>query len=141
MKTYTLFKSRMTNVQYVTPDGKTVVFAQGRLATEDKSVISHLTDECEKGHPYIYIDPEQKTISEDQLDPHYALREMIRAEEVAKLKAATDPKASSEYDPKKSGAGTGIQNSVSINPAAVESGTSAALQALSNVSNTSKSAK
>ena len=85
-----LFKSHADVMGYVFKSGKGVHFMQGQYATSAKDEIEELTLECENGHPNFYIDPKQVLVSREELDPLYKIREQIRAEERAKLMAATD---------------------------------------------------
>jgi len=86
----TLFKSRADVMGYVFKSGKGIHFMQGQYATSAKNEIEELTAECENGHPNYFIDPKQRTVTAEQLDPMHKIREQIRAEERAKLLAATD---------------------------------------------------
>ena len=108
-----LFKSRADVMGYVFKSGKGIHFMQGQYATSAKNEIAELTEECENGHPNFYIDPKQKMVSQEELDPMHKIRAQIREEERAKLLAATDinrDMGSTMQDGKL----TGISNSQSI---------------------------
>ena len=85
-----LFKSRADVMGYVFKSGKGIHFTQGIYATAAKSEIEELEEECANGHPNFYIDPAQKTVKPEDLDPMAKIRAQIREEERAKLLAATD---------------------------------------------------
>jgi len=90
MSILTLFKSRASTMGYAFKSGKTVHFMGGQYATSSEVEIKELTEECNNGHPVFYIDQDQKTIDSEALDPMSALIAKIRAEERAKILAATD---------------------------------------------------
>lgn len=75
---------------YVFRSGRTIHFVNGEFATSNEDEITELTRECKAGHPCYYIDDGSKTIESEALDPLAALKAKIRAEERAKLMAATD---------------------------------------------------
>lgn len=83
----TLFKSRAPVMGYCFRSGKVVHFVNHMYTTTDPDEIKELTAECRKGHPNYYIDDNQVTISSIQVNPMEALREAIRKEEIAKLRA------------------------------------------------------
>ena len=91
MSELTLFKSHAPTMGYVFANGHTVHFMAGQYATASKFEIEELTKECENGHPNFFIDPQNKTVDSEALDPIASLRAQIREEERAKLIAATDP--------------------------------------------------
>jgi hypothetical protein len=113
MSELSVFKSRAPTMGYVFKTGKVVHFMGGIYATSSKAEIEELTTECENGHPNFYIDPTQKTLDSEMLDPIAVLRATIRAEEVAKLRAMGDPLRDMGSTPQ--GKLEGIANSHSIN--------------------------
>lgn len=113
MSELSVFKSRAPTMGYVFKSGKVVHFMGGMYATASKSEIEELTTECENGHPNFYIDPSQKTLDSEALDPIAVLRATIRAEEIAKLQAMGDPLRDMGSTPQ--GKLEGIANSHSIN--------------------------
>jgi hypothetical protein len=89
MTEMTLFKSHAQVMGYAFKSGKVVHFMNGVYATNSKVEIEELTTECENGHPVYYIDPKQKTVDSEMLDPMAVLRAQIREEERIKLINAT----------------------------------------------------
>lgn len=88
MSEVTVFKSRAPLMGYCFKSGNVVHFREGIYTTNNKIEIEELTAECENGHPNYYIDPEQRTMDSEQLDPMAVLTARIREEERAKLVAA-----------------------------------------------------
>jgi hypothetical protein len=113
MSELSVFKSRAPTMGYVFKTGKVVHFMGGIYATAAKNEIEELTTECENGHPNFYIDPTQRVLDSEMLDPIAVLRATIRAEEVAKLRAMGDPLRDMGSTPQ--GKLEGIANSHSIN--------------------------
>ena len=113
MSELTVFKSRAPTMGYVFKTGKVVHFLGGIYATASKTEIEELTTECENAHPNFYIDPSQKTLDSEMLDPIAVLRATIRAEEVAKLAAMGNPLR--DMGATSQGKLEGIANSHSIN--------------------------
>jgi hypothetical protein len=83
--TYSLFKSHAPVVQYVFEDGSIAVFRAGRFYTQDKRQIAELTAICTKGHPTIFIDPEEAKTSPENEDPREKLKAQLRAEIMAEM--------------------------------------------------------
>ncbi len=90
-----LFKSRMPNWVFIFPNGKRAVFSKGMYMTTDPKEIAHLNLEIELGHPAMYVDPNEVTVSLDRIDPVAALKGRLRqellAEIAAEMAAATNP--------------------------------------------------
>jgi hypothetical protein len=128
MAELTVFKSRAPTMGYVFKAGKIVHFQAGMYATSSKEEIEELTTECENGHPNFFMDPNQKTIDSESLDPIGVLRATIRAEEIAKLRAMGDPTRDMGSTPQ--GKLEGIANSHTIN------GLQAASEAQANAAQT-----
>ena len=113
MSELTLFKSRAPTMGYVFKSGKSVHFMEGRYATSAKDEIDELTTECNNAHPNFYIDNNEKVVDSELVDPMAVLVARIRAEERAKLIAATNPgRDMGETD--QSGKLEGIANSSTI---------------------------
>lgn len=128
MSEMSLFKSRAPTMGYVFKSGKVVHFMGGIYATSSKSEIEELTTECENSHPNFYMDPTQRTIDSEALDPIAVLRATIRAEEIAKLQAMGDPTRDMGSTPQ--GKLEGIANSHTI------AGLQAASEAQANAAQT-----
>lgn len=107
----TLFKSRAPVMGYCFRSGKVVHFVNHMYTTTDQDEIDELTKECRKGHPNYYIDEAQTTISSVQVNPMEALREAIRQEEIAKLRAYNP---NNDFGQTAQGKLEGIANSQSI---------------------------
>jgi hypothetical protein len=120
MTTLTVFKSHAPVMGYAFKDGTVIHFRNHMYTTTSPKEIAELTAECEAGHPNYYIDPEQKTIDSEQMDPLAVLTAKIREEERAKLLAATDP--TRDMGATAQGKLEGIANSASIQGLQVQSG-------------------
>ncbi len=90
-----LFKSRMGSMSYILKDGASAVFIRGEYKTDVPSQIAELAKEVDDGHPMIYIDANEVTVSPDRDDPIATLRKRIAQEERARIleemAAATNP--------------------------------------------------
>lgn len=78
-----VYYSRISSSRYVFPDGSEAAFIGGRYTTDDKDKIAHLNAEVEKGHPYIFVDPNLKQMDSADLDPMEVLKKKIIAEAIA----------------------------------------------------------
>lgn len=141
-----IFKSRLSSVQHVLKDGSVAAFfrrqpheSAGHFLTADPDKIAELTELVRKGHQHIYIDPEEKEVSEKLSDPAVAREQAIRDDErarvIAELGDPNQPRALStlvaadiNLVPKKDLGSTdmatklaGIGNSTTIASGAVES--------------------
>ena len=126
VKPYKIFKSRAHTMGYVFRSGANVHFVNHRLITKIPAEIAEMTAECEAGHPNFYIDPEDFETDNVVTDPHAALREQIRQEELVKLLASDRDFGKTEWTGKISG----IANSTSIRSGAAESGSGMAQGAI-----------
>jgi hypothetical protein len=114
MAELTVFKSRAMTMGYAFKSGKVVHFLAGMYATAAKDEIEELTTECDNAHPNFYIDPAQKTIDSEMMDPVAVLRAKIREEERALILAAMgNPQRDMGTTPQ--GKLEGIANSHTIN--------------------------
>ena len=126
VKPYKIFKSRAQIMGYVFRTGANVHFVNHRLVTKIPAEIAEMTAECEAGHPNFYIDPDEFETDNIVMDPHAALREQIRQEEIAKLMASDRDFGKTEWTGKISG----IANSTSIRSGVAESGSGMAAGAI-----------
>jgi hypothetical protein len=88
---YSVFKNRIPSCTFVQKNGNVISFVEGTYRTTKQDEIDEITAEINAGHPHMYIDPNQKTIQSDQLDPLAGLRTRIIAEYLAAQAAATNP--------------------------------------------------
>jgi hypothetical protein len=88
-----LYKSTAKSVNLIMPDGKILHFKFGWFATDDPIVIDWLDRAVARNEfgGNIYIDPNAKTISEDQENPMKALRKKIIEEYLAEQATHTNP--------------------------------------------------
>lgn len=89
MSTLRIFKSTIPSVNYIFGNGKPAIFVNGVFRTDIASEISALESEVTQHHPHIYIDPNEREIDSELVDPMNALRAKIIAEYVAAQTAAT----------------------------------------------------
>ena len=90
-----LFKSPQRSWKYFMPDGKALIFANYEYSTADEGEVAELTYQIKRGHPAIYVDPNEPYVTAEKLDPLAGLRKRIQEEERAKIlaemAAATNP--------------------------------------------------
>jgi len=90
-----LFKSPLQSWVFILPNGKRLNFIKGICITSDPKEIAHLNMEIDLGHPSMYVDPNEITVSLDRTDPVAALKGRMRLEVLkelqAEMAAATDP--------------------------------------------------
>lgn len=91
MAILSVFKATLPSINYIFRNGKPAIFVQGKYSTSVEAEIDELKDEIAKGHPHIYVDPEEAEIDSSLVDPLSALRAKIEAEIRAKMAAATNP--------------------------------------------------
>lgn len=82
-----LYKSPMRSWKYFFTDGTPAIFANGEYMTDEEGRIAELDLQVKLKHPAIYIDPTEKFVSEERLDPLVGLRKRIAEEERAKVLA------------------------------------------------------
>lgn len=76
-----LFKSTLPSCQYITKEGRYLHFKDGRFATDDAEDIAELEKEISRGHPHIYKDKKERTITSEQLaDPMAEIKKKAIAE-------------------------------------------------------------
>lgn len=80
-----LYKSPLRSWKYFFSDGTPAIFANGEYTTDQENRIAELDREVQLRHPAIYIDPNEKFVSIERLDPLIGLRKRIAAEERAKV--------------------------------------------------------
>lgn len=88
-----LYKSTARSCNVIMPKGQTLHFKFGRYATRDEDEIAWL-DSCIKRNEFagqIYIDPNARTISEEEENPMKALEKQIIAKYLAEQAKHTDP--------------------------------------------------
>lgn len=90
-----LFKSRIPSCQYAFKKGRLAIFRRGEYITDVQEEIDELTSEIASGHPTLYVDPKEVTVSPERDDPIASLRAKIALEERARIleemAAATNP--------------------------------------------------
>jgi hypothetical protein len=88
-----LYKSSARSCNVILPDGVTLNFRMGMYSTADEGVIKYLDRQIAKNGfgGSIYIDPNARTITEEQENPMLALRKKIIAEYVAEQNAFLNP--------------------------------------------------
>lgn len=91
MSTLSVFKSTISEVNYIMGNGKALMFKNHRFLTDRPDEIKELQNEISLGHPHISQDPNELTIDSEMVDPMNALRHKIIAEYLAKEAAATNP--------------------------------------------------
>jgi len=84
-----VFKSTIPSISYLYKDGVSAVFQFGVHRTADEKRIAELEAEINAGHPHIYIDPAEREIDEDMINPENVLRAKLRAEILAELQDPT----------------------------------------------------
>jgi hypothetical protein len=94
MSTLRVFKSTIPSINFIFGNGKPAIFQGGVFRTDIPSEISALEYEIAQGHPHIFIDPNEREVDSELLDPMKALRAKIReeilAEEAEKARLAAD---------------------------------------------------
>lgn len=80
-----LFKSPMRSWKFFMPDGKALIFANHEFSTSDEGEIAYLQYEIKRGHPSIYVDPNEPFVTAEKLDPIAGLRKRIAEEERARI--------------------------------------------------------
>ncbi len=124
-----LFYCKRLSTHYHFLNGTSAAFVDGKYATKKQNEIKELQNEIAQGHPDFYIDPKKLTVTREQLEPDYELRQRIRKEEKEKLMANLDPARNmGNYDAKNAGAGTGTLTTANVGEAAVASGTAMAAE-------------
>ena len=88
MATLSVFKSTIPSVTYIFGDGTPAIFVNGVYRTDVQKRIDALQSEIDQGHPHIYIDPKEREIDSELVDPINALRAKIIAEYKAQEAAA-----------------------------------------------------
>jgi hypothetical protein len=78
-------------MNYIFKNGKPATFVSGRFITDIPSEIAELDEEVAAKHPFIFIDPAEKEIDSEKLDPMAGLRERIIAEYLARQAEVTNP--------------------------------------------------
>lgn len=88
-----LYKSTSKFLNVITPKGKPLYFRHGMHITEIKEDIAYLDAEIESGafNGSIFIDPNARTISEEEANPMLALRKKLFAEFLAEQQAQLNP--------------------------------------------------
>jgi hypothetical protein len=86
-----VFKATLPSVNYIFKNGKPAIFVSGRYTTSVEAEIKELNEEVAAGHPHISIDPNEREISSELVDPIAALRHKIIAEYKATELSATNP--------------------------------------------------
>lgn len=89
-----LFKSRgLRSFNMFTAAGRPIIFVNGMFQTADTELSDYLENEIKKGHPDIYVDPNEPTFDPVKYDPRAALRReiMLELEREGLLRAAGDP--------------------------------------------------
>ena len=86
-----VFKVSLPSVNYVFRNGKPASFVGGKYLTDIPDEIAELEDEISKGHPLIFVDPNELEMDEKYLDPMVGLREKIIAEFLENQAKANDP--------------------------------------------------
>lgn len=81
-----LYKSPQPSWKYIFPDGTIGFVIRGEYFTDDPGKIEHLDNEIRKGFQMFYIDPNEKFVSQERLDPLIGLRNRMREELMAELK-------------------------------------------------------
>lgn len=79
-----VFNSTIQSCQYILKSGKTIAFTAGQYRTADAAEISELEAEISGGHPYLYIDPNNKTADSAVADPLATVKAAAVAEFLAK---------------------------------------------------------
>lgn len=88
---YNLYFSHVRSLQYITAQGKAIVFVSGRYATKDPEEIAELDYLVSKGSKSIFKDASKLTATEADLDPERALRAKFFAEFLAEQQAQLNP--------------------------------------------------
>lgn len=92
MSTLHVYKCHLQSVNVVLPSGKFCVFVNGVYRTDDEGEIAFFDREVAMKHPHIYIDPLEKEVDSELVDPMAMLRHKIIEEyKAAQLAAAGDP--------------------------------------------------
>jgi hypothetical protein len=86
-----VFCSRLSSCNYVLKDGKVVHFVAGRYYTDVKKEIDELTELCEGNHETFYVDPGQKEVDTETLDPLSYIKKKAVEEYIAAQAAAMKP--------------------------------------------------
>lgn len=87
MAIVTLFKNRFGPVNVSTPKGEVLKFAAGRYFTQNKAHEKYLQQLADNNESGVYVDPNEKTVDTENLDPMAAIKAKIRAEIEADIKA------------------------------------------------------
>lgn len=72
-----IFKSRMSSIQTILPNGKPVPFINGMHTTDDPYTIAYLDQMVMDNHPQIYIDTNDFEVDSGLVDPSEALKDKI----------------------------------------------------------------
>ena len=82
-----VFKSTIPYVNYVFGNGKIAGFIKGVYRTDDEGEIASLDYEVKQHHPHIYIDPAEREVDSELLDPMVVMRMQIREQVLAEIAA------------------------------------------------------
>lgn len=88
-----LFFSTFPSCSYVFRNGKPAHFIGGKYSTAIESEIKELEEEIAAGHPHLYINEQQRTISAADEDPIEQIKKKAIAEYLAAQKTAVNPEA------------------------------------------------
>lgn len=84
---YKKYKNAIHSCNYIFKDGTQAKFVAGEYLTNNKQRQAELDAEIEAGHPHIYVDANDATVSPEDLDPETAQRKkyfaMFQAEQEA----------------------------------------------------------
>lgn len=83
-----VFKATMASVNFIFPNGKPAIFQSGVYRTADEGEIQQLDYEISKGHPHIYVDPNEREVDSEMIDPMAVLRARHIAEYLEEQKRA-----------------------------------------------------
>lgn len=119
-----LFKQKRGNASIVLPNGRLVMFANGRFFTVEEDLIAHLVKMAKTQEAGVYIDPQESEIDVNAATPMEQERKKIRAQLLAELRANPSLLEDSSYGTNRASV-LGVTSSTS----AVPEGTTAATQA------------
>ncbi len=85
------FFSTIPSINYIFSNGKPAMFIKGRYLTDSEKEIKELEADIAAGHPHIHINPEEREVDTDKLDPISTLRASIEKEILARYKLAVNP--------------------------------------------------
>ncbi len=66
---YKKYKNALPSCNYIFKDGTTAVFKSGEYLTNNPIRIAELDTEVMRGHPHIFIDPKDNTVTPEDMDP------------------------------------------------------------------------